>query len=678
MKQLKINKVYNENSMVDDKKYIVGMLSILFSIVTALIVIPKIANYLGTKADISEVNRIFYPGRVYSVLSEPIERSAFLMSIFVLPVFLLTFISFFNYVFKSITNLSKIRFCYNVLSIIFLGLIAYLTWEGNRGNNFFYFRNGIGIKLGIILFVASVSFLTIPLIRNLRENHVFSIFYKILSFLTNSVCWIAIVFVILLCVFGVSLVADMGTYNWHLNAVFHSVVQVYLGKELLCDFFNRYGLYPHILEPIFRIVGLSVFKFTFLMSLLMGVSLILLYLLFRKLIDNKVIRYCGFLSLIWLSYFFGRVIFMYSWPPGFVDPYFQFHPIRFFFPAASVYFTYYYLRTSSKKIYYLSFVIYCIATLWNFESGFVVYLTWLMTLIYEGLCARDIKKVFLHIVNWTLVLLLTVGMFSLYMFLRYGHLPMYGIFFDVSKAFYVYGYGMLPMPLIHPWNLVAILYLIGMTVSLINLLKGDKSLKTSMLFNLTVLGTGIFVYYQGRSHDFCLLPICYPAIIILVILADELIKKVRDSKNVLDLVALNCVTFFVIYFSLSLVKNYGIIFKTIKERVAISIKGENTPIIRNAEFIKNNTKDGEGVLILSNLSGIYHLESQTTSPIIVEPTDIVMANEMSEIFNYLNSGLCRKVILDTNFKEKDVWDFVQANFKLSLVSPDRNIGVFVK
>jgi hypothetical protein len=414
------------------------------------------------------------------------------------------------------------------------------------------------------------------------------------------------------------------------------------------------------------------------MGSLMGIALVLLYIFFKKLVDNKIIGCLGLLSLIWINYLFARVIFMHLWDPGYIEPYFQFWPIRFIFPMVSIYLTYQYFKTSSKKIYYLSFIIYPVSMIWNFDTGFVIYLTWLITLIYEGLCDRDIKKIFLHIANWISFLLIIIGLFVSYMYLRYGHFPVYGKYLMTQKMFYIYGYAMMPMPLIHPWNLVVLVYIAGMTIALINLLNGNRSLKVFMIFNLSILGTGIFSYYQGRSHDFNLTPICYPAIILLTIYADGLINKIRNNKSILKFIALNFITFFMVYSSMCLIRNYEIIFTTIRKRLAVSIKGESTSIIRSAEFIKNNTQRGEEVLMLSNFSGVYCLESRTTSPITVEPTNIITVGEVNEVLDYLKSSSCKKVIMDVNFKEKVIWDFVKANFKLSLVNPDQNIGIFIK
>jgi hypothetical protein len=56
-------------------------------------------------------------------------------------------------------------------------------------------------------------------------------------------------------------------YPHHFNSIFDANVQLYLGRPLLCrGLTHQYGLYPYFLEPLFRIIGLSVVSFSFVMQ----------------------------------------------------------------------------------------------------------------------------------------------------------------------------------------------------------------------------------------------------------------------------------------------------------------------------------------------------------------------------------------------------------------------------
>lgn len=62
--------------------------------------------------------------------------------------------------------------------------------------------------------------------------------------------------ILLFNVLGPEHIQNIEIFWFSFNAFFYSAVQVFSGKELLVDFVNHYGLYPHFLEPLFHLVGL--------------------------------------------------------------------------------------------------------------------------------------------------------------------------------------------------------------------------------------------------------------------------------------------------------------------------------------------------------------------------------------------------------------------------------------
>jgi hypothetical protein len=103
------------------------------------------------------------------------------------------------------------------------------------------------------------------------------------------------------------------------------------------------------------------------------------------------------------------------------------------------------------------------------------------------------------------------------MLIRYDNLPDFFELMQYQIYFYQLGFAMLPMKLIHPWNLVAIVYLIGLVYAAQSVIIKNDTMNSKMVFLLSILGFGIFVYYQGRSHDFNLFDVCFPAILIVTI-----------------------------------------------------------------------------------------------------------------------------------------------------------------
>src|SRR5262249_9594987 len=173
----------------------------------------------------------------------------------------------------------------------------------------------------------------------------------------------------LIMVVGLACVFDEGgTYsqNWHFAAAFNSVVQVHFGKALLIDGRGQYGLYAHFLQPLFALGGLSVLKFTLVMALLLAASYVALWVVLRQAVRNQLVALCGFFALVftgWLSLRFpkdGR----FQW----VDPYFQYHPIRFLFPTLLVLLGWKYFRQPSRRLYGGTTVLLSVGVLWNFDS----------------------------------------------------------------------------------------------------------------------------------------------------------------------------------------------------------------------------------------------------------------------------------------------------------------------
>jgi len=86
---------------------------------------------------------------------------------------------------------------------------------------------------------------------------------------------------------------------------------------------------------------------------------------------------------------------------------------------------------------------------------------------------------------------------------------------DYQKVFYAAGINLLPMPVsFHPWVIITGLYVAGIAVYIAYLQRRVVDRFSSMLFFMSVLGIGLFAYYQGRSHEFVLTIVAWPAVVI--------------------------------------------------------------------------------------------------------------------------------------------------------------------
>jgi len=432
-------------------------------------------------------------------------------------------------------------------------------------------------------------------------------------------------------VYGIGYVDDSGSFTSHLSAYFYSISQVYMGKPLLLDgFVNQYGLYPQLLEPIFRIIGLDILKFTSVMAVLLAISFLCIYAFLRDAVDNKLIAFSGFIMILFYNFLLSKILF--------ADPYFQFYPHRLIFPTMLIILSYYYFK-GDTWLYYPSFFLYSIAVLWNPDTGIVVFGAWMLSLVYgEFLQPNATRGAAKHILTGATVFSSTIIAYEFYIFLRYGAFPDFGSLFAYMLYFSESGLGMLPMPLIHPWNFVLLIYAVGLSHSARYLIASEDTTKARMTFLLSVLGLGVFLYYQGRSHDFNLLHIMYPALILLVLCADDLFKRIKSgSRDALELVVFGLITLLLVSSNLSFSDNYH----AVQEITAIRQQNNlPTNVTKNIEFIKENTHPGERVLFVSPNEGIYYAETKTESALNIPGyAELILVDDFNKLANYTGNKL---------------------------------------
>src|SRR6185437_4333635 len=88
------------------------------------------------------------------------------------------------------------------------------------------------------------------------------------------------------------------------------------------------------------------------------------------------------------------------------------------------------------------------------------------------------------------------------------------------------------------------------------LLTGDRAPRTSLLFLISVLGCGLFSYFQGRSHPMVLLLAWWPALVLLPILLDDVLDYLRlQPRQVLAYAAAGLMGWFMLASAVSLAES---------------------------------------------------------------------------------------------------------------------------
>ncbi|MCX6008149.1 MAG: hypothetical protein NTZ34_12945, partial [Chloroflexi bacterium] len=424
--------------------------------------------------------------------------------------------------------------------------------------------------------------------------------------------------------------------------------------------------YPYFLEPIFKIIGLHIILLTTVLGLLLAGFFAILFFLIKQLVKSRVIALCAFLAMpgAWL------------WAQCFTEygPVFQHWPHRVLFPGLLLLIVWFYQKAMGKfksLLYCLAFVVCGMAVLWNFNTGVVVFGSWVLFLSWETLgqwrslhFKKTAKAIMRHSSIALTVVILSVGSLSIYTYLRSGVFPDILAALRYQGIFYGSGFSMIPMPLIHPWNLIVLIYCVGICISFSRLAKkmvgvnlAEDPLQTSrvnMIFIISIMGAGLFSYYQGRSADASLLDSFWPAFFLMALFADGLLEHLSINLNKSFPIAYrasNIATgFLFLLLSLMLVCYAGGVAELspkFADRIKTEIqavdqwhKGGSSNYTQNIDFIRKYFSPGDQVLILGWNQATYYMESGTTNPLDIPGfLELVYKSDYQKLSDYLINGM---------------------------------------
>ena len=411
-------------------------------------------------------------------------------------------------------------------------------------------------------------------------------------------------FSIYVIIFFIFLVTEYNNIDkFHLSFVIDSIV--FLKKGLLISdmYVPQYGLYGLFLLPLFSIIELSVLNLSIVLSALNVLVIFLIYQSLKKIFDNNN-YYVFFIifSITFISIISNRFFNSDDW-----DHYFQFSPLRTLFPALCIYLFTKYNKFSAlsytASIFLLSFGLF-----WNFETGFIVILTYLISEIYRSILIGDYKEIYLKFILGTLslslALFVAVVIFSPY-------------FVDSMLVFlhpiYIYaglGLVMFPMRVFGEQLILLIPYCISIFSSLIILSYKERSQRFSYYFFFSILGLGVFIYYLGRSVSFNLYSIFYPFIILCGLFFYDFVKNKSLKKYLVANLTFMIATFFIfVPIAISSFSPQSYLYtKHILRGYNFIVDYDRTKLnLPYYNFINQNTKKNEPVLVFmrENTHEIY-------------------------------------------------------------------------
>lgn len=584
---------------------------------------------------------------------KPVERLQFVLSVLLSPIILALCYGIFK---KRLTEKIGAGHIYAMVSMITGILLFAITYTGLVMSRFLYVRNSYYFdhngRYVFNLIIFPISFLFF-LFHDKWVNNPLKSVHELIKIILQAIFFMTIILVLAMSIFNVGSIFS----EYHLNPVIFPVAQVVSGKILLVNLASQYGLFPLFLTPLFKVTGLSILKFSFVMGVLLVASYLLLFMFMRLAINNRVLLYSGFLGMIYYSYLAH---------PGFRDFYIQYWPIRLLFPCLFLFFTAVYLRGRSKYLYYASFILYALGILWNFDSGIIVFLSWVMALTYDALSndnrvIEKYLKIAKHIVNAFVSLVVVFLCFFFWTYILSGSWPHFSMLLQYQKAF-LSGFGLIPMaspP--HPWTFIILIYLSGLLFVISrNINHREVVYDDKLIFILSILGIGLFSYYEGRSHNFTLFLPSYPAFILIAVFADKLYQHIKVNGSALngEILVFAFLFYIIISAPFNIIYNINTYYEYAKDGIASLKLDNNSRYAKNIDFIKKNTSKGEGVLILSpNKEGIYYGETGTHSIIDISSfTDPVFRQDVNLIVDFLEHNKKEKVFAERPLNYYDLYD----------------------
>lgn len=406
-------------------------------------------------------------------------------------------------------------------------------------------------------------------------------------------------------------------WYFHFDPLLFALSQVRGGKILLVDFISSYGLYPELIVPFLAASSLSVLTITLFFGALQFASILILTLVMGKYIKSNLIYGLALGALLMTTY--GNNLFF----AGILEPYYQYYPLRIFWPAMSVYLFYNYLQKNSLVRSTAMSVCAAFGTIWNFDSGSSIAFSFGMFLVYEFITAPkkiagiSRASIFLKILTHIFIFILVIVLVGIHLQLKSNAPLNFGWFFGgATTTHYTLGLYMTPMPLQwHPWILVLTIYAWALIFGFTNQsLKNFSQLKDLLIY-LAILGLVLFIYYQGRSQPHNLIMASWPALLIAAIQTDYILTRVFEKKAPLSqlLLPVTVVGLFLIL-TVCFYQNFYKFTNEFSSRFLTPHQSRNGLIEEEIAFIKTNAQYQKECLLLTRRQGLYQMETHLTSP----------------------------------------------------------------
>jgi hypothetical protein len=263
--------------------------------------------------------------------------------------------------------------------------------------------------------------------------------------------------------------------------------------------------------------------------------------------------------------------------------------------------------------------------------------SWMLLNFYSEFEQKNISAIFKnilwHIIKISIVMTITISFFYLYIFIRYGRIFDISVLYQTLNVFSNLGLNLLPMPLFHPWNLLALAYITGIGISIRAIIEKDITPWTKNIFLVTIMGTGMLLYYEGRSHDASLFGPSFYFFILLTLFLDKILSFLKNNKifllNILSILIASILSLSVIFMSIN-IKDEFLLLKTSIRNVSAHSQEKNI-IEMDCNFIRKHTNPSEKIIIFSRNSGIFFSKIPNISAFNPGLTDLFLKSDYARL-----------------------------------------------
>ncbi|MBI4035055.1 MAG: hypothetical protein HY381_01500 [Candidatus Chisholmbacteria bacterium] len=315
--------------------------------------------------------------------------------------------------------------------------------------------------------------------------------------------------------------ADYGRIHqfFHYNTFVGAVSEVIYGKIPLVNTFDRYGVLIIFLPAmIFRLLPFSYVNFYLYLVVIHLIYYFLLYLLLRKLTRSRLLSWLGLV-------FIARLVFLRPWASH--DPLSlpSTTSLRFVADLPLFLTLFWYQLKRSRLSWFILLLINFLAPLYNPEIGFSLFIA---TIIFLTLLTYQFRQPLIQLIS-RISLLVTIFLsapaaYSLLIWVTSHQLPQWDKFVLHGRILLL-GFATLPLPKLGVYWLILAIYQFAILVTAKHLLTRSKHLLAPLIGTLAIYGLTIFHYYLGFSETEHLLAVSIPALILLTLWVNHLIRK---------------------------------------------------------------------------------------------------------------------------------------------------------